>query len=119
MFGNSRIFETDLAIKGNYQLFHFLKTGRAFVQPEFLATATNSSILNIMYEHIPSGNFNKNTFKIVDCELALPLDFQYKNFELKLAAHAAFPINIIPNENLKPFLYYTFALSHNIFLNKK
>lgn len=55
---------------------------------------------------------------IVDYELSLPFAFQYKNFELKLAAHSAFPLNIIPGENLKPFLYYTVGFSFTGFFGK-
>jgi hypothetical protein len=118
MFGNLTVFQSDLLIKGNYKLFRFSKTGRVFLKPEFMITGSTSSILRIAYASLPPGNFNNNTFKIVDYELALPLAFQYKNFELKLAVHSAYPINIIPSENLKPFLYYTAGLSYTGFFRK-
>jgi hypothetical protein len=117
MFGNSNVFQTDLIIKGNYKLFRLFKTGRAFVKPEFMITGATSSILDIVYANSQVSNL-KNSFKIVDYELALPFAFQFKNFELKLSAHSACPINIISSENLKPFLYYTFGLSYTGFFGK-
>jgi hypothetical protein len=118
MFGNLTVFQSDLLIKGNYKLFRFSKTGRVFFKPEFMITGSTCSILRIAYASLPPGNFNNNTFKIVDYELALPFALQYKNFELSLAVHSAYPINIIPSENLKPFLYYTAGLSYTGFFGK-
>ena len=118
MFGSLHVFESDLKINGNYKLFHFLKTGRLFVQPELLISGATSSILRISYASLPAGNFNDGSFRIVDYDLNLPFKFNYKNFEFRLAANYIYPVSILPGEKLKPYIYYTSGFSYSGFLEK-
>lgn len=55
----------------------------------------------------------KDPFQVQDYELSAPLYLKWNNIEFTGAYRYAFPINGLPEENLKPFGYFTLELIYN------
>jgi hypothetical protein len=118
MTGNRNIFQADLMIKGDYQLFVFLKKGRVFFQPEILMTSATSTYFAAGLGSSNTVQSQNGKFKIVDYELMLPLSFNLNNTDLKLAYHFACPIAINASESVHTTSYLTVSLSRNFYFKK-
>ena len=118
MFGKLKVLQTDLAFKGDYQLFRFSGSGKVSFQPQFTITGATSSILQIVYENPVFATEKKNNFKIVSYNLALPIAIAFKNMSFGLSNNLGIPVKISNNESLKPFYYFAASVSYNGFFEK-
>lgn len=117
MFGNVKIFESDLELSQEFYLGTLFKKIRTYLIPEMVLIGANKNFLPI-YNAIPILPLDNDKFRFLDYDFFLPLKISFGNFEISPGVHYNIPFNQ-PGENLKPFFYYNMSLTYTFYHDKK
>ncbi|HWY12244.1 MAG TPA: hypothetical protein VN026_13010 [Bacteroidia bacterium] len=116
MFGNVNVYQTDINLYSEINLFSFLKSGNVSLKPQWLTTLASQAFLPI-YTDYPAGYVNENKFKLVDFEFSLPVSIKIKNLEFEPNFHYNIPVKI-NNEQISSFFYFSIHLGYNFYFSK-
>jgi len=117
LFGN----ENGLQIAStNYILLHLLKTKKAQLdfKPQLSIVAGNQTI-ELARTYFNFGNpitvyTTNSTFDLINSQINIPLEFNYKSFDFELGYNINFPNALKGETNLKNTSYFNFSVAYLI-----
>ncbi|MEO6903479.1 MAG: hypothetical protein ABI315_10005 [Bacteroidia bacterium] len=115
MWGIEHVYQIDLNLYQEIQLFPIFKSGFVTTTPQFLTSFANQALLPI-YSDVSFNYINERKFTLVDMELSLPIQLKIRNLKIGPDFHYNIPIKI-ENEEINPFFYFSIHLNYNFYFD--
>jgi hypothetical protein len=107
--GSEKAYQVDLRIFKPIEIYRVLGADKLTFEPTFTTMISTISYIPFFDETtVVLGEVN--VFKVANYELTLPwLYRKFKKYEVGISWHYNWPVNVTPDEDLRPFSYFTFG----------